>query len=227
MRILLAINDSILARTVANAFDHAGAVVDGVASASRAVAAIASSEFDLVIFEAGHMAPLLLEALNRRQGAARPLRSIGLMRFAHEYACSAILDGGADDVLFEPIDAEELRARARALCRRLPDGRLAPTRFGPMVLDLDGHVAYLGGKRVDLTNREISIIRILMGRNGSPVSKSSLMDLLFSWGEDVTVNAVEAAIHRLRRKVRNSSVEIVSRRRVGYCLSIADGSDAA
>ena len=84
-----------------------------------------------------------------------------------------------------------------------------------------GRVAHLNDQPVDLSARELALLEVLMLRAGRVVSKDNLVEHLCAWGEEVSTNAIEVYIHRLRRKLDTGEVRIETVRGLGYCLQKA------
>ncbi len=136
-----------------------------------------------------------------------------------------MLDLGADDYLVKPFDLRELEARLRALLRR-PAGRTTSlSNYGNLSLDLAGRTALVAGTPLELGRREFRLLEILLSRQGSTVAKERLMSQLFDL-DDVSLNALELLISRLRKKLAGSSVDIVTVRGVGYQARIIEGPAA-
>jgi len=136
-----------------------------------------------------------------------------------------MLDLGADDYLVKPFDLRELEARLRALMRR-PAGRTTSLAiYGNLALDLAGRSAEMNGMPLELGRREFRLLEILLSRQGSTVAKERLMSQLFDL-DDVSLNALELLISRLRKKLAASSVDIVTVRGVGYQARISESVTA-
>jgi two-component system response regulator TctD len=134
-----------------------------------------------------------------------------------------MLDLGADDYLVKPFDLRELEARLRALLRR-PAGRTTSIAVhGNLTLDVAGRTADIAGVPVTLGRREFRLLEILVDRMGSTVSKERLMSQLFDL-DDVLPNALELLVSRLRRKLADATIDIVTVRGVGYQARLHDPS---
>ena len=71
---------------------------------------------------------------------------------------------------------------------------------------------------IDLSARELGLLEVLLKRSGRLVSKEQLVDHLCEWGEEVSNNAIEVYVHRLRKKIESGGVRIATVRGLGYCL---------
>lgn len=126
-----------------------------------------------------------------------------------------MLDLGADDYLVKPFDLRELEARLRALMRR-PGGQTSSVAvFGNLTLDTASRAVTLDGHLLELGRREFRLLEILLARQGQTVAKERLMAQLFD-AEDVSLNALELLISRLRKKLAGACIDIVTVRGVGY-----------
>jgi two-component system OmpR family response regulator len=119
--------------------------------------------------------------------------------------------------MVKPFDLAELEARVRALTRRSA-GTTPMIQCGAMVFDQVGRVAHINGQALELSAREIGLLEVLLTRMGRLVSKDQLVDHLCGWGEEVSHNAIEVYVHRLRKKLESGGVKITTVRGLGYCL---------
>ena len=219
MRILIAEDDRVLADGLLRALRGTGAAVDHVASGSEADAALMTNkEFDLLILDLGLPKMHGLEVLRRlrARGSALPVLILTAADSVDERVKG--LDYGADDYMAKPFSLQELEARVRALVRRRMGSASDSIKHGPLVYDQSGRVATIDGKMVDLSAREISLLEILLARSGRLVSKEQLVERLCEWGDEVSNNAIEVYIHRLRKKIEKGPVRIATVRGLGYCL---------
>jgi len=134
------------------------------------------------------------------------------------FSNSIALDLGADDYVTKPFDHAELEARCRAVLRRKSGAAKTSIEIGGIVFDpVAGHL-YVSGKTVTLRNRELRLLELFLNAPGQVFSKQKLADRLFSYDDDVSENAIEVYVGRLRRHLRRSGVKITTLRGLGYRL---------
>ena len=224
MRILIAEDDQVLADGLLRSLRNSGAVVDHVASGSEADAALmANNEFDLLILDLGLPKMHGLEVLKklRARGSSLPVLILTAAESVDERVQG--LDLGADDYMAKPFALSELEARVRALTRRGVGMSSALIQHGPLTYDQSGRVATLDGRMVELSARELGLLEVLLQRSGRLVSKDQLVERLCEWGEEVSTNAIEVYIHRLRKKIEKGPIRIATVRGLGYCLEKIPG----
>jgi two-component system OmpR family response regulator len=219
MRILIAEDDQVLADGLMRSLRAAGAAVDHVASGTEADAALmTNTEFDLLILDLGLPRMHGLEVLRklRARGSALPVLILTAADSVEQRVQG--LDCGADDYMAKPFPLQELEARVRALVRRGAGSTSSIIRHGPLVYDQTGRVATIEGRMVDLSARELGLLEVLLQRSGRLVSKDQLVERLCEWGEEVSNNAIEVYIHRLRKKIEQGPIRIATVRGLGYCM---------
>jgi two-component system OmpR family response regulator len=202
MRILIAEDDQVLADGLLRTLRASGAAVDHVANGSEADAALmTSNEFDLFILDLGLPKLHGLEVLKRlrARGSSMPVLILTAADSVEERVKG--LDYGADDYMAKPFSLQELEARVRALTRRGMGSTTATIKHGPLVYDQAGRMATIDGRMVELSARELG-----------------LLERLCEWGEEVSNNAIEVYIHRLRKKIEKGPIRIATVRGLGYCL---------
>ena len=223
MRILVAEDDPSLAEGLMRSLRGAGYAVDCAKNGDEADAALEANEFDLLILDIGLPKKSGLEVLKRLR--SRSSKVPVLILTARDSLNDRVtgLDAGADDYLAKPFELAELAARVRALARRGMAGGLALLSHGPLTYDQVGRVACLNGKPIELSAREMNLLEIFLQRAGRLVSKDQLVNHLCEWGEEVSANAIEVCVHRLRKKLEPGGVRIVTVRGLGYSLEKAEG----
>lgn len=218
MRILIAEDDAILADGLTRSLRQSGYAVDAVDNGAEADSALVGTEFDLLILDLGLPRLGGLDVLKRLRARDShvPVLILTALDGVHDRVRG--LDLGADDYLAKPFELAELEARVRALTRRGAAGAPTLYRHGPLTYDQVGRVAQINNEPLDLPARELALLEVLMQRAGRMVSKEQLVDHLCQWGEEVSTNAIEVYVHRLRRKLEPGAVKIATVRGLGYCL---------
>ena len=219
MRILIAEDDLVLADGLLRTLRASGSAADHVTSGTEAEAALMTSDqFDLLILDLGLPQMHGLEVLKRlrARGSSIPVLILTAADSVEERVKG--LDHGADDYVAKPFSLQELEARVRALTRRGMGGATSLIKHGPLVYDQQGRVATIDGKMVELSARELGLLEVLLQRAGRLVSKDQLVERLCEWGEEVSNNAIEVYIHRLRKKIERDPIRIATVRGLGYCL---------
>ena len=89
---------------------------------------------------------------------------------------------------------------------------------GVLSYDLATQRFTVGGELLALTPREQAVLRTLIQRSGEPLSKQAILDRILPGNDDLSLDAVEVIVHRLRKKLQDTGVQIVTMRGLGYCL---------
>lgn len=225
MRVLLVEYHPAMREMVAGHLARRGFAVDAVGRAREAHAALAGTAYDGLLLDldlpdadgmtvlsavragtAGNLAVLLVTARDTLEDRVRGLNA------------------GADDYIVKPFELPELEARLRAVLRR-SGTRGEPTLCrGGLAFDPASRQTIAGGVVLDLTRRETDLLEQLLRAAGQVVERGVLEDRMYSSGEPVTGNALEAAVSRLRKRLASTGagVRVETRHGVGYHLVVGD-----
>ncbi len=218
MRILIVEDDPGLASGLSRILEGEGYAVDAVRSGEQALLAVKQESFDLVILDVGLPGMDGFEALRRLRASAQ--RVPVLLLTARDAIDDRVrgLDLGGDDYVAKPFAMSELAARVRALIRRSQSQAGPKIVHGPLVLDTVARRAYLAGAPLELAAREWAVLEVLLARVGRIVSKEAIIQAVANWGEELSPNAIEVYISRLRAKMEPAGVQIRTVRGFGYML---------
>ena len=230
MRLLLVEDDVMVASGIKLGLAGAGYAVDWVGSAERALEVTRAETFDLAVIDIGlpGMDGLALTQALRKEGHAMPV----LILTARDALQDRVqgLDMGGDDYMVKPFELPELLARLRALLRRSQAATSATLSFGPLELDTALRQACIrpiaaGGVAgpcvpIELGPREWTVMEYLMLQAPKPANKDKLLQALTGWDKEITPNAVEVYISRLRGKLEPHGLALRSIRGFGYRLEL-------
>lgn len=216
MRILLVEDDDLLGDATKAGLTSDGYNVEWLKDGIQAESALKSSKFDGIVLDLGLPGKDGLAVLKsmRSRGDATPV----LILTARDLVDDKIkgLDAGADDYLIKPFDLDELFARLRALIRRSL-GRADPViKIGSISLNPASHEVLFDNTIVDLSQREFSLLQLLIESSGHVLSRDYLEERIYGWNKDIESNALEVHIHHLRKKLGNSFIKTI--RGVGYII---------
>tara|TARA_R110002167_G_scaffold69313_1_gene195339 strand:+ start:964 stop:1653 length:690 start_codon:yes stop_codon:yes gene_type:complete len=221
IRLLLVEDEQRLSETVARGLARVGFAVDTVGTADEARAAVATSRYDVAVLDLGLPDEDGLSVLRdlRRDGDSTPV----LILTARDGLDDRVegLNAGADDYLLKPFAMTELVARLKALLRR-PTGALGVVlEVGNIRFDTVHREVTIAEATVGLSRRELTLLENLMRRAGRVVPKDHLEDRIYGFDDEVSSNTLEVLVHRLRKKLQDSSASglIHTVRGVGYLLS--------
>ena len=221
MRILLVEDDALLADAVSRALTQSAHVVDLAPTGTAADAAIRANDYGLVILDVNLPGMDGLEVLRRLRG--RGLKVPVLMVTVRDAVEDRVkgLDLGADDYIAKPFHLFELEARVRALIRRSHSHASSSIVHGRVTLDTEGRRLFCDGEPLELTSREFAVLELLLLRAGRVVTKQQILDNLYGWDDASSSNTVEVFIHRLRRKLEATGMDIRTVRGMGYLIDNA------
>jgi two-component system response regulator TctD len=218
MRFLLVEDNAELAEAVVQRLGLDGHAVDHAATLAEAEDCLAVAEYDLILLD------VMLPDGDGRDFLARSRDKITtpvIVLTARSQISDRVgaLDQGADDYITKPFDFSELEARCRAVLRRRGGAAKNEITLGDAVFDPTAGTLRRGDEVLDLRNRELRLLEIFTRNPGQILSKSHLLDRLFSADADVTENAIEVYVGRLRRKLDGAGVRIETVRGVGYRMT--------
>ena len=218
MRILIVEDDLILADGLKSSLTQSGYAVDLMTSGTDADGVLAYQTFDLVLLDLDLPTLSGFEVLKRLR--ARGNKTPVLILTANDDIDNRVkgLDLGADDYLSKPFNLAELEARVRALIRRGQAGGSAIISVGKLQLDTTSRAATYNSASLNLSARELAVLEILMLKAGKVVNKEQMLEKLCNFDEDISDNALEVYLHRVRKKLEHSDISIRTIRGLGYLL---------
>ena len=216
MRALVVEDSPDVAQHVADALIAAGFVVDHARDGEDAWFRGDTGEYDLVILDLGLPKLDGLSVLKRWRSAGRLFPVMILSARGDWIEKVEGIEAGADDYLGKPFEMGELVARAKGLVRRAAGRGASVMRFGALMLDTTRMSANVAGVPVRLSPLEYRLLNYLAHHAGRPVSAGEIADHLYGLSEQADVNAVEAVVTRLRKKLGAEVIQ--TRRGFGYLL---------
>lgn len=220
-RILLVEDDPALAREIVRALERDQWPVDHVGSLGEAFEAVIQFPYRAILLDRrlpdGDGIGLIPAAKSR----ASPPSIIFLT--ARDDLADRVegLDAGADDYLVKPFALEELLARLRAACRRTGEtSRRTPIEVARLSFDPGTREVLAGGRAIVVPRRELALLELLVRRAGRVVQRGHLESELYGLDVEVSANALDALVSRLRRRLEeeDAGVELRTVRGVGYML---------
>jgi two-component system OmpR family response regulator/two-component system response regulator QseB len=216
MQVLLVEDDQSLAAGLCKALRNEGFVTNHVAEGKAALHAVSVEPPDIVVLDLGLPDMDGLDVLKsiRRSGSVIPI--LILTARSSVDARVAGLDGGADDYLPKPFETPELIARLRVIERRLSSTQESKIEIGDVSLDTISRQVCFKGEPVELARREYTVLKSLIENCGKIQTREQLESRLYSWGEEISSNAIEVHVHHLRKKLGTDFIKTV--RGVGYTV---------
>jgi len=222
VRILVAEDDSSLRELLVQGLEEAGYLVDSVEAGDDAIEQLRFYDYDVAVIDWRMPRASGIDVVTWTRRHGRPTAII--MLTARDTPADRVqgLDAGADDYLVKPFDFGELVARIRALQRR-PRGVDAPviTR-GRLSLDPTRRQVAVDETAVSITATEYNILELLMRRSPAVVDRKAIAE--HAWRDETQPlgsNAIDVQLSRLRAKLPNAGVRIVTVRGAGYRLEEA------
>jgi DNA-binding response OmpR family regulator len=221
MKLLIIEDNARLAAVMTKLLTDNGMTVDAVATVEEARAALALARYDLILLDLalpdGYGGDLLRSL--RNTGQATPV----LVATARGDVTDRVklLNAGADDYLVKPFSLDELLARIRALLRRPRETAPDLLEAGNIALDTISQTLTVAGRPIELPRLELRVLGALLAQRGKLLARERLEQAAYSMEAEVTPNAIEAAMSRLRRRLESNSatVTITAMRGLGYILA--------
>ena len=217
MRVLIVEDEVAVARQIASALTEAGHDPKAVRDGEAALDEVRKTPFDLIVLDIrlpGIDGFQVLQRLRTQHLASRVL--LLTARGAVDDRVTG-LQLGADDYLPKPFAMQELLARVRALGRRYPEEAVMSLRVGDLTLDLATHDVHRGAERIDLSPRELMLLKVLMREPGRVFTRTELCERVWEHSHEYDTKLVEVFIGRLRKKIGDPPL-IHTVRHVGYTL---------
>jgi DNA-binding response OmpR family regulator len=217
MRVLIVEDEVAVARQIASALTEAGHDPKAVRDGEAALDEVRKTPFDLIVLDIRLPGIDGFQVLQRLR--AQHLASRVLLLTARGAVDDRVtgLQLGADDYLPKPFAMQELLARVRALGRRYPEEAVMSLRVGDLTLDLATHDVHRGAERIDLSPRELMLLKVLMREPGRVFTRTELCERVWEHSHEYDTKLVEVFIGRLRKKIGDPPL-IHTVRHVGYTL---------
>ena len=202
MRILIVEDERKIARALGRALKNEKYAVDISYDGTDAYAMAGKIDYDLLILDRmipGDYDGLSLTKKLREEGKNVPILLLTALGATQDKTEG--LDGGADDYLTKPFALDELLARVRALLRRPQTSVETVLRVADLSLDLNTHEVLRNNQKIELTNKEFSLLEYLVRNAGRPVSKEQIIAHVWDYDADILPNNIEVYISYLREKV--------------------------
>ena len=221
MRVLVVEDEPALSAMLRAALEQGGFATDGAATAAAAREFLKAAEYDAAILDLGlpDGDGLALLAQLRRDGNSLPV----LILTARDAPADRVrgLDSGADDYVVKPFHLAEILSRVRALLRR-PNAALGVRlEAGNVVFDTPTRTVTVADAALALPLRETMLLEMLLRRQGRVVAREALESGMYGFDTPTGPNAMEVAVHRLRRHLQDAgaTVRVQTVRGVGYMLT--------
>ena len=221
MRFLLVEDNQDLASAVVERLRLDGHVVDHADDLQSAFDFTATTDYDLILLDIMLPDGDGRTFLQRHRAGSSQTPVIVLTARSQVSDRVGLLDLGADDYMVKPIDFSELEARCRAVLRRKGGSARNIITYGTLIFDPLAGALTIDGQEISLRTRELRLLEIFLNNPSQIIPKSKLVDRLFSYDEEVTENAIEVYVARLRRHLAPSTVSIKTIRGAGYKLDVA------
>ena len=220
MRLLIAEDDNDIRKALIALLQKNNYTVDGTDNGLDAYMFASQGQYDGIILDI--MMPGLdgLEVLSKLRSEKNAVPVLLLTAKSEVEDRVKGLDAGADDYLPKPFSVSELLTRVRAMLRRREQYQAEILSYGNLSLNSASFELICNDQKLALSSREYQIMEMLMHAPTSIVTSNNLMEQIWGWDSDVSVNNIWVYISNLRKKLQqlDTSVSIRAVRGVGYCL---------
>lgn len=218
MRILIVEDDQTLGLAVKKSLHRENFAVDWVQTAEEAIKFAMLERFDLLVLDLGLPDGDGHKVIRKLRLAGQTLSILVVSARDGIDERVLALDEGADDYVTKPLAMTELHARVRAMLRRRMNMANPQIALGQLMLDMTGKRAFINETAIELSGREWSVLEYLIANAGRIVSKDQLIQAIANWSKELSPNAIEAYVHRVRGKIEGSQINIRTVRGLGYML---------
>ncbi|MBV8605563.1 MAG: response regulator transcription factor [Pelomonas sp.] len=224
MHILLVEDNVSLATWLAQALTRSGYAVDQARDGESAAIALQGQHFDAVVLDLGLPRMSGRDLLVRLRSGGNDVPVLILTADAGLRSRIAGLNAGADDYLAKPFDLGELEARLRAIARRNAGQKNPELSCGSLRYNTNTREFFVDAGRLHLTPREHAMLEVLLFSVGKTVSKTQLLDSVYTLDDEPGTGKIEVCMSRLRRKLEPSDARIFTLRGLGYLLKRASAT---
>jgi len=218
MRSLIVEDNSSIAAGIQRSLEGLGHAVDQAASLTEAFDLAAVADYDLVVLDLNLGNDDGLDFLRHLRRSGKAVGVLILTARGGLQDRVRGLDLGADDYLAKPFELAEFEARIRALARRVVGVEAPLIHLGQLSFDTVSREARIGGVALDMPARERALLQLLVENAGSVVPKERIVTQLSSFDDELTPNAIEIYVHRLRKRLEGSGCNLRTARGLGYML---------
>ena len=216
VRILIAEDEERIASFLEKGLQSHGYITVTVADGKSAAALARDDDFDLMVLDLGLPELDGLDALRelRQRGERIP---VVILTARNDTAVEGF-EAGADDYVTKPFRFDELLARIRVRLKTSPSDEPTVMRVGEITLDVRTRRASVGGRTVEVTAREFSLLETFMRHPDQVLSREQILSHVWGYDFDPGSNVVEVSVRALRKKLGDGAIETV--RGMGYRLPI-------
>jgi two-component system, OmpR family, response regulator TctD len=218
MRLLLVEDDVQMSEALTRAFTRKGAEVLPALDGFRALTLWRECAPDVVVLDLTLPGMDGLHVLQkaRSEGLLAPVLIVTARGTVGDRVLG--LNTGADDYLPKPFDLDELEARVAALLRRAHADASGVLCCGALRFERATGAFYKGDEALEVTPREAAFLKALIAKPGHAVPKERLFRLVFPFDEQVQFEAIEVVAYRLRKKLSDCGVHLMTLRGLGYLI---------